>query len=307
MVLEYYGTKVIQSAIDDVMRTSSAEGTLSLDLVRGAHFSPMSSSIGVAFPNSSLSGGYPGSHFGFGSFWKDSQQEWLDDLKSVIAQDIPVAVLMNFSPNETANSDGHFRVVVGYDDTKQEITMNDPWNLGGNPEIAVWPYSDFLTCWNYIEQQSPRVNPYFGVIVVPWNITVSAQTIESNLVHVKATIEYVCPAPFDPSLFPVSSASASLMLNFEGGDAWLLPESELSVALGDLAAGETTQADWSVLCDGPCAGNLQASVRATGVVRNEEAATICCNSTHSDRPINYPSYTYFDVIGGETSFVVPDS
>jgi len=303
MLLEYYGTKVIQSSIADVLRTSENQGTLSLDMVRGAHFSPMSSSIGIAFPNSSLINGYPGTSFGFGSFWKDSKEEWLDELKTLIAQDIPVGVEMNFSPNDTVNSDGHFRVVIGYDDITQEITMNDPWNWDGNPEVAVWPYSEFLYCWNYIEPESPRVNPYFGVVVVPWNVTVAAQAIASDLVDVVASIEYVCPSPFDCTMFPVTDVSASIRLNFTD-NLWLDPSSALSYPLGGMSAGQTLNAKWTVQCDGPCAGKGIA-VRGTGIVMNTEVAAICCNSTVSIEAIWYPQYTYFDTIGGESSFILP--
>jgi hypothetical protein len=50
--------------------------------------------------------GYPNRHVGLAAFYHDSQQDWLHELKELIAMDIPVIVLMHFLPNGT--NDGFF-------------------------------------------------------------------------------------------------------------------------------------------------------------------------------------------------------
>ena len=47
----------------------------------------------------------------------------IQTIKQYICQDIPVLVVNSIT---SMNNSGHFRVVIGYDDEKEEITCHDP-------------------------------------------------------------------------------------------------------------------------------------------------------------------------------------
>jgi len=175
--------------------------------------------------------------------------------------------------------------------------MNDPWKRG-TPPIAIWSYADFQEAWYYFEPESPRTNPYFGVAIVPWAIEAWTSVNEDNSVTISAEILYTCPYPFNCSMFPSNNVLATLFFNFT--EITLNPSYESSIELGNLEGGETALVSWIVDCFGSCKG-LQVTVRATGIVSNTEVATFCCNSTLST-PVNYPQYSYNDMIGGETTF-----
>jgi hypothetical protein len=57
-------------------------------------------------------------------------------------------------------------------DITGNITLHDPWDYDDYAPIAVWPYSKFLTLWNYTETDSPRNNPFMGAAIYPWYISV---------------------------------------------------------------------------------------------------------------------------------------
>jgi len=291
MVLNYYGADVNQYSIMDVMRTSENNGTLSLDIVRGAHFSPMSSSVGIQWPQNELTSGYPGHPIGLAAFWYDSTESWLDFVKLIVANDIPVIVLMHFYTPPNVTDDGHFRVVVGYDDTTNQITMNDPWDFGGNPPIAVWSYEDFEESWNYIENDSPRVNPYFGVAVLPWSIQADVSMGANNVLTIIATVSYLCPPPFNCANYPASNVLVSL--NFPAWMMVLTDNENQAMNLGNLYPGNSVIAKWTLECIADsCSGNT-LSIVAKGIVSNSVPWTFCCNST-----TNYSGYSYVDLIGG---------
>jgi len=292
MVLHYFGPDIKQETIVDVMRTTD-QGTLSLDMVRGAQFSIISSSIGKTFPSASVNNGYPQRSLGFGAFWYDSQQSWLNQLKQIIANDFPVIVLMHFDANDTG---GHFRVVVGYDDNKQQITMNDPWDRDGYPRIAVWSYSKFLTCWNYTEKFSERINPYFGVGIFPWSLSISSTLGMNKMLTIKSRVNYPCFEPFDCSQFPADNVLVSLQFPNNGPYDMEIQSNQVA-NIGRLNGGHTSSTSWIVMCNSTCSG-VTGIVEAKGFIAGSVPLSYVSTTEF------YPSYNYVDVIGASKQFIV---
>ncbi|KAG2393665.1 hypothetical protein C9374_007196 [Naegleria lovaniensis] len=157
MVLSYYYPQKIidQRAIIDVARTSNHTGTLSLDVVRSARFSPLSSTpasqVYIQFPEQAPTSGWFNSKFANKSqasvpvnifehsglatvYYPDRKwlipcevarndtttKCWVDHLvNEFLKNDIPVICLMNFK----VDSGGHYRVAVGYEFEK-DISSN---------------------------------------------------------------------------------------------------------------------------------------------------------------------------------------
>eukprot|EP01114_Cavostelium_apophysatum_P012824 TRINITY_DN2965_c0_g1_i1.p1 TRINITY_DN2965_c0_g1~~TRINITY_DN2965_c0_g1_i1.p1 ORF type:complete len:384 (-),score=45.27 TRINITY_DN2965_c0_g1_i1:7-1158(-) len=310
MVLNYWEPEIDQLSIADVMRTSTAEGTLSVDMVRGAHFSSMSSSVGIDFPNVSLSAGYPSLPLGLAAFWRDSDEFWLDDLKFLIANDYPIAVLMHFLPNGT--HDGHFRVVTGYDDTTEQITMNDPWNRDGYPPVAVWSYADFKDAWYYFEPaQNARNKPYFGAFIAPLHIEadIHYEPGQNKVAYLSAYTVYPCFSPWFECKTNIPLQNLIVSLEYDvtqisiNATSWFSGNaSTSSYNLGTLLPGDFAYATWTLVCQGSCVGQ-QVKIKAAGVVASTTPETYCCNST-DNVPMNYPAYTYTDMIGGDRLFTL---
>lgn len=66
----------------------------------------------------------------------------IETVKKYICQDIPVLVVNSIT---SMNNSGHFRVVIGYDDEKEEITCHDP-ALGNN---YIMTYKEFFEAWDF--------------------------------------------------------------------------------------------------------------------------------------------------------------
>jgi hypothetical protein len=94
------GEELDQRAIMDVLRTSEVLGTFSGDVVRGGQFSHMSEAQGRQFPEQAPTRGWDSKRWpdqlGLGAFGHRRMTCWLDELKTVIAQDIPAIILMEF-------------------------------------------------------------------------------------------------------------------------------------------------------------------------------------------------------------------
>jgi len=71
----------------------------------------LSSAVGDLYPDVTPINGFPGHQLGYAAFDYDSQTPWLDDLKVLVASNIPVICLTHYSHEDPG---GHFRVVVGY-------------------------------------------------------------------------------------------------------------------------------------------------------------------------------------------------
>jgi hypothetical protein len=91
MVFGHWGPNVDYMQIVNVIR-SMAHGTSLPDMVRGGHFSQVSSAASEAYPGCRPEHGYPARGLGYGAFFHASRTPWLDQLKEVVAQGYPVVV-----------------------------------------------------------------------------------------------------------------------------------------------------------------------------------------------------------------------
>jgi hypothetical protein len=298
MLLAYWGVNVSQYTLMDVMRSTIAEGTSSFDLVRASHFSSLSSSTGRIYPDFAVKAGYPGHPIGLASFWHDSTKPWLNHLKDWIGVGVPVIALMHFEPNGT--NDGHYRVVVGYDDDKKLIMMNDPWDRG-TPRFLTWTENDFVMAWNYVEDDSPRVNPFFGMTAYPFRIHASTHKIVSPSQNVTlvvtANITYPCGEPWDCTSYPVSNLMASLTWNPKQLDQKTMRirfvnGTKQTTNLGHLSPKQTKTAHWFLQCPNGVCPREFATISAYGVIQGTVP------DEFSDWNQREPAYDYIDAIGG---------
>lgn len=292
IVFDLWGPDVNQRAIANVARTSSM-GTWSDDIRRAGHFSRLSSAQGNFYPNEGPVAGFVERGLGYAAFSHSAAAPWLEELKGLIADDIPVVLLMQFARDGTGG--GHYRVAVGYDDDLGVIYFSDPWGrdmqyLPGTNGLVAWTYEEVVTSWNYAEYGTPL--PFYGVAIFPWTVElrVSGRVEAGSTVTVRAVVSYPCPAPFDEGEFPASDVVAELGLPV-GMTVLGSPE----VLLGALPAGASRTVSWRVRIDGPVAGrtlSVEARGRISGGV--PEAAWAGGN-------VVYPPYVYVDEIGGEGS------
>ncbi len=148
MVLQYYASNdaefhaLNQNDIMNVARTSPNDGTYSTDILRVGRFSALSTPPLNWYPNGAGASSdeeeeavvrptesAAGSAYGFRlrptgvpSFQYSSNSFWLDAVKPILAADYPLIILMNW--DATPDRDGHYRVLYGYDDTKQLVYFN---------------------------------------------------------------------------------------------------------------------------------------------------------------------------------------
>eukprot|EP01103_Thecamoeba_quadrilineata_P014206 TRINITY_DN4170_c0_g1_i1.p1 TRINITY_DN4170_c0_g1~~TRINITY_DN4170_c0_g1_i1.p1 ORF type:complete len:237 (+),score=23.16 TRINITY_DN4170_c0_g1_i1:52-762(+) len=187
IVLHYSGPDVNQKAIIDVIETFQQDGTLSYMIARAGHFSKLSSAPSeTEFPSDAPKNGWsPDRPLGLASFlyprpqvnpttffeenWPLPRDCWIDELKAIVAQDIPVIALMKFQLNDT---EGHFRVAIEYDN--DSITFLDPWDRQGYPQVATFTNEDFCKIWDLTEPNgNVTYPPYFAAIAIPCSDLVS--------------------------------------------------------------------------------------------------------------------------------------
>jgi hypothetical protein len=305
MVFDYWGPDIDQKEIMNVARVS-VNGIWNPDIVRAGQFSYMSSAMGYMFPQVGPEAGFVERGLGYAAFAFSSERFWLPELKALIASDIPVIVAMYSMPT---GGGGHFRVVMGYDDSQELIYFIDTWgrdtlHLNDWTGILPWTYTDFQSGWNYEEYGTahPYSGPYFGAIVLPWTVDVDVKGKQTagSTITVSASITYPCPAPFNSAMFPASDAFASISL--PTGMTLVSPSGEIS--MGTLGAGERATVSWTVHCGQDCSG-AAISVTACGLVSGHvpDAERIYLPESRSDEQAKcYPAYDYTDMIGG-TGFV----
>ncbi len=295
-VFAYAGTDISQREIANVARTSSI-GTYVYDIVRTGHFSALSAAQGRLFPPDVPLAGFSARGLGYAAFGHSQATPWLDQAKALVAQDIPVIMLMLFSPDPA--SGGHYRVLVGYDDTKGEAYFIDPWGRSlkhaTNPDGTItWSYADLITAWNYPAYGSPQ--PYFGAVLLPWRVTLATagrMAVGAQLTFT-ATAEYPCPAPFECRSVP--ARDSTLVLSLPPG-LRLLRGSEETM-LGNLPAGAKATARWTVLVEQPTSAPVTAT--ASGLVSGYVPAAVWAGGQ-----VYYPPYSYTDRIGGKASWTWP--
>jgi hypothetical protein len=198
---------------------------------------------------------------------------------------------MKYTPS---GGGGHYRVVIGYDDSQQLVCFSDPWGRDTNhltdwTGLVNWSYSDFERGWNYMEYGS--INPYFGVAMMPWqiNLNVKGEATERSVITITAYIQYQCPRPFDNAEYPARDTKAQIALP-EGTN--LLSGSGI-VSLSTLKAGTEATVTWKVSCNKNVVGKV-LSVSAYGIV----SGTVP-EAYWNGQNVCYPAYDYDDAIGGE--------
>lgn len=287
IVYDYWGADINQKAIADVARTSYA-GTYTWDVARAGHFSELSAAEGKFFPHAAPSAGFLERSTGYSSFNYSSNDFWWDDLKALVASDIPVILLMRYAPADDA---GHYRVIVGYNEEKEVVYFLDPWardqKKKTNPDGTVtWTMANFEKAWNYDKYGTQH--PYWGAVIMPWsvNLHTDGEIIPGSVINVTADITYPCPRPFNCEAFPATGATAQIILP----DSMHVYSSS-SAEIGDLSAGESVSVTWNVMIDGIPDGSSIA-VKADGLISGAVPDVFLPG-------ISYPSYNYSDRIGGE--------
>jgi hypothetical protein len=293
-VYDYWGPDIDQKQIANVARSSSA-GTWSFDMVRAGHFSNQSAAQGRFFPGDVPMAGYLQRPIGYASFPYSSDQFWIDELKTLLAADIPVILLMTYEPD---GGGGHYRTAIGYDDRTSTLYFSDPWGRDQNHQtnwtgITAWAYDEVQSGWNYIAEGEEK--PYFAVIMMPWHVDlkISGQTKPESTMTVSADVTYPAPDPIDRSLFPAEDAVAVITLP----EGMRLVSGSSTVSLGEMQAGTTKRARWKVMADSPVTGKT-ITVTAYGTVSGHVP-----EARWTGEQKFYPPYDYTDIIGGEGSTI----
>jgi len=236
MVFDFYGPDIPQLEIADVARTAP-DGTYTCDMVRAAHFSNFSTSVGREMKGNIT--GYTDRKLGYATF-----EHWgftMDELKSLIDAGYPIIVLTTW----------HYRVVVGYNDT--HVTFQDSYY----GRMFNMTYEAFDKDWDY--------SNHWGLFVSPWTIEVNMPENVSlgSVFNVTATITYPAPPPFPTGQYPASAANATIMLP-EGLSLITGQTAKKTIGSGELAAGASAILTWIVQADS--LGFYTISVESEGKV-----------------------------------------
>jgi parallel beta-helix repeat protein len=265
MLFDFYGPDVSQIEIADVARTSSSEGTFTCDMVRAAHFSNISTSVGKESPLTFQ--GYTTRELGYAAF--ECGGMTIDNLKSLIIAGYPIIVLTTW----------HFRVVVGYDST--HVAFQDSY-YGSMYRMT---YADFDVDWDY--------SGHWGLFVSPWDVKVSnaRNVLPGKVFNVTATITYPWAPPFSKDQYPASLANATVTLP---AGLTLVPgeTTKKTIDTGYLTAGQSANVTWTVQANS--LGGYVISVEAEGKVAGWMPPV----------PPDYPEYSYEDRIGGVIQSIV---
>jgi len=296
MVFDFYGPYIDQREIGFAANCIPSDtGTNLSGMVRGGHFSDLS----VIDVSNCKIVGYTGRGLGYAAFSYSSSDFWLDGLKALIDQGYPVIVSGYWGYETSGNSNtvpasspiGHFRVIVGYDDTTREVIVNDPWgrdmknqgdaqgsmkdNPGYNADFVGirFGYDYFQQLWSYNFQKT-----YSAVFIAPWHVDFSQSGTGTKL-KVTATVSYPCPAPFDRTKYPASDIHVEMKL--PAGLAFAKGEPAVKTVKA-LSSGDTLQITWNLVATS--AGSYDVSILAQGIVSGA-----------------YAGIPYTDRIGGETT------
>ncbi len=77
---------------------------------------------------------------GLGAFLRRSDSCWLGDLHALVAAGFPVIVLQHYSL-PVQPGDGHYRVVVGFEEADNSTTLLDPWDRSNDDAGFGWARS----------------------------------------------------------------------------------------------------------------------------------------------------------------------
>lgn len=286
MIFAYWGPYIDQREIGFAADCiPSYTGTNSSGMVRGGHFSDLS----VIDVSNCKIVGYTGRGLGYAAFRYISNVFWLDGLKALIDKGYPVAVASYWGYETSGNSNtipastpiGHYRVVVGYDDTTREVIINDPWardfkhpgdfqgtnspHPGYDPDFkgTRFSYQYFQQLWSY-----NYTRPYTGIFVAPWSVHIDT-IVNGAKLKIVASVTYPCPAPFDTSQYQASGTTVALTLP---SGVSLGKGQNLVRNLGTLSAGGSVQVTWDVTAP---AGTYAISITAQGIVSDIFAGRSC--------------------------------
>jgi hypothetical protein len=292
IVFDYWGPDIDQKEVMNVARTSSM-GTWTPDIVRAGHFSYLSDAQGSFFPSVGPWNGYEERPLGYAAFSHTSSRFWLDELKTLVAEDVPVIVLMKYYP---WGGGGHYRVVIGYDDDLQLVYFSDPWGRDLNhltdwTGVISWSYSDFQMGWDYSEYGVPE--PYFGAVAMPWSVDVSVngEATAGSVIDVAVSVEYSCLEPFDETQYPAQDAAVQIALP----DGVSLVRGSSAVSIGTFSSGSSTRVAWKLFCNSDAVGK-EICISAWGMISGWVP-----EAQWNGQAVYYPAYSYVDVIGGEVT------
>jgi hypothetical protein len=293
-MFDYWGEDIDQKSIADVARSSSI-GTYTWDMVRTGHFSHLSAANGSFFPHDAPVAGFSERSLGYASFSYSSDTFWWTELKGLIAANIPVLLLMKYAPNSDS---GHYRIIVGYDENKDEVYFIDPWGRDQgrvtNPDGTVtWTMADFKNAWNYSKYGT--LHPYWGAVMMPWSINLqTTKRTKEGSITVTAQIKYPCPKPFDCSAYPAHNTSVQIRLPLSMHLSAGAPIADI----GSLTAGKSVTVSWNVHLDTGAASST-IYVSAGGLVSGS-VPQVYWNGDQ----VSYPAYNYIDEIGGKANITV---
>ena len=282
MVFDYYGEDIDQYEIADAARTigEPVYSTYTDELRRAAHFSNLSTSMGAELDYNIT--GYTLRSLGYAAF--ESIGMSIEDLKRYVDMGKPLILLMWYSE---AKQYGHYRVLVGYNET--HFFLHDPWNMPewggkyGGPAIA-FNYTMFLDLWSY--------SGFWALYVEPWRLQVSAPAniTAGQPFQVNVTVTYPEPPPGTIENYTASMCNATIILPrtvrlAEGETA------KKTLGTSVLKAGESANMSWTLVATTyPIWGKI--TIIAEGLVAGHVGAFIS------------PPYDYVDRIGGKTAFTV---
>jgi parallel beta-helix repeat protein len=236
MLFDFYGPDIPQIQIADVARTSP-DGTYTFDMIRAAHFSNMSTSVGNESPLNFT--GYTARKLGYAAL--ECGGMTIDDLKSLILAGYPIIVCTSW----------HYRVVVGFDSSY--IIFQDSYY----GSMYTMTYRDFDTDWDY--------SGHWGLFVSPWDVKVSnpRNVLPGDIFDVTATVTYPWAPPFPKYQYPALSTNATISL--PAGLALVPGETRTkTLGTGYLEAGEPINVTWTVQAQS--LGGYAISVEAEGKV-----------------------------------------
>lgn len=314
--------QVQQKNLMDVARTSVEQGTSSLDLLRAARFSVLSSSTSYLFPDDALEGGFQGRAYGFPAFGYSGPQPWIQDLISLLANNLPVIVLQQWALNDT---EGHYRLVVGYDQDAQKMVLLDPWDRDSAPRVLKVSMEHFIQLWNKTDENSipaiaggdsERRRAFFGMAIVPFDLEVhgiNATTPQGSIYTKNITVSafYRCPAPFNCTDKSLPLDKVQIRLDWVGltpcdtsGACWMdgTQFQQRRVSLDPILPNDDLGApqSWLLQCDQTRSGIAcarvfeQSSIRVTvyGLLTATLPPVYCCGSN-----VPFPPSHYMDAIG----------
>ncbi|KAH3757460.1 C39 family peptidase [Pelomyxa schiedti] len=298
MLLAHRGVTVDQRAILDVLRTDTQVGTLSYDMTRAAAFSFASKAQSDLFPNQLPTHGWVGHPMGAAGFSRraplgtvDVNDCWIDLLEETVNSGFPVAILMAY---ESPGEDGHFRVVVGWDD--DTIITLDPWDRN-TPHRMDYSFAQFCALWNYTEATNMgSYGPFFGSVLSPWEIVITFYE-ESNTTILQADIRYPQPPSLGDKMWDsLKSTQSEATVQLPAVGMSLVGGQSQTVPISIINPGDTASVEWVLQVEQQYLETPPAQMTVEVVAQGQVSGTVPAVN-------NFPAYTYHDFIGGRASII----